>query len=121
MGARLAFAIDVPPELRDHPFPPMLLISLVENAIKHGIEPAAARRHASTIRARRDGDARRRHGGRHGRGLEARGSAGQGIGLPTSASACRAVRRARRGLHSSRASPRGARATLAIPFEAADR
>jgi sensor histidine kinase YesM len=39
MGQRLTFAIDVSPELRAQPFPPLMLISLVENAIKHGIEP----------------------------------------------------------------------------------
>ena len=39
MGKRLAFEIDVPPELMDLPFPPLMLPSLVENAIKHGLEP----------------------------------------------------------------------------------
>ena len=39
MGSRLEFAIDVPPELSSKPFPPMMLPSLVENAIKHGLEP----------------------------------------------------------------------------------
>jgi hypothetical protein len=39
MGSRLRFAIDVPDELRTRPFPPMMLISLVENAIKHGVDP----------------------------------------------------------------------------------
>jgi LytS/YehU family sensor histidine kinase len=38
MGPRFSFVIDVLPELERHPFPPLLLISLVENAIKHGIE-----------------------------------------------------------------------------------
>jgi sensor histidine kinase YesM len=37
MGSRLAFTIDVPDDVAMHPFPPNLLISLVENAIKHGI------------------------------------------------------------------------------------
>ncbi len=38
MGPRFTFLIDVDPALQQHPFPPLLLISLVENAIKHGIE-----------------------------------------------------------------------------------
>jgi sensor histidine kinase YesM len=38
MGPRFTFLIDVEPALQQHPFPPLLLISLVENAIKHGIE-----------------------------------------------------------------------------------
>ncbi len=39
MGKRLAFDIDVPAELMEAPFPPLMLPSLVENAIKHGLEP----------------------------------------------------------------------------------
>jgi hypothetical protein len=39
MGKRLAFEIEVPPELLEAPFPPLMLPSLVENAIKHGLEP----------------------------------------------------------------------------------
>ena len=41
MGGRLSIAIDAPQALLDHPFPPMMLMSLVENAIKHGVEPKA--------------------------------------------------------------------------------
>jgi LytS/YehU family sensor histidine kinase len=40
LGARLVFTISVPPELRATPLPPLLLQPLVENAIRHGIEPA---------------------------------------------------------------------------------
>jgi LytS/YehU family sensor histidine kinase len=35
---RLAFRIDCPAELRSVAIPPLMLISLVENAVKHGIE-----------------------------------------------------------------------------------
>ncbi len=37
MGRRLAFSIDAPTELHAHPVPPMMLLTLVENAIKHGL------------------------------------------------------------------------------------
>jgi LytS/YehU family sensor histidine kinase len=39
MGSRMDFAIDVPDALKRHAFPPMMLISLVENAVKHGVDP----------------------------------------------------------------------------------
>ncbi|MBC8460917.1 MAG: histidine kinase [Deltaproteobacteria bacterium] len=39
MGDRLRYHIDVPDSIRDVPFPPMLVQPLVENAIKHGLEP----------------------------------------------------------------------------------
>jgi hypothetical protein len=39
LGERLRVDLRLPDDLRDAPFPPLLLISLVENAIKHGAEP----------------------------------------------------------------------------------
>jgi sensor histidine kinase YesM len=39
LGERLHVEIQLPADLRDAPFPPLLLISLVENAITHGVEP----------------------------------------------------------------------------------
>ncbi len=39
MGARLAFSIDAPAHLQAVPFPCMVLITLVENSIKHGLNP----------------------------------------------------------------------------------
>ncbi len=41
MGDRLHYHFAVPAELQSHAFPPLLLLTLVENAIKHGIEPKA--------------------------------------------------------------------------------
>lgn len=41
-GERLDYRIDVPDALRTAVLPPMLLQPLVENAIRHGIEPAVA-------------------------------------------------------------------------------
>jgi sensor histidine kinase YesM len=42
MGKRLRVTMDCPAELANMPIPPLLLQPLVENAIKHGIEPAIA-------------------------------------------------------------------------------
>jgi LytS/YehU family sensor histidine kinase len=39
MGTRLSYEIELPHALRDQAFPPMMLITLVENAIKHGVDP----------------------------------------------------------------------------------
>jgi sensor histidine kinase YesM len=39
MGRRLRFEIGIPKELLTTAFPPMMLLSLVENAIKHGLNP----------------------------------------------------------------------------------
>jgi two-component sensor histidine kinase len=54
MGARLKTAWEIDPELRSHPFTPLLLQPLVENAIKYGLEPKIEGG-TITLRARREG------------------------------------------------------------------
>jgi sensor histidine kinase YesM len=40
MPDRLAFEVAVPDALANLPFPPMALLTLVENAVRHGIDPS---------------------------------------------------------------------------------
>ncbi|MEL1265098.1 sensor histidine kinase [Pseudoxanthomonas putridarboris] len=54
MGGRLAFSVEVPHALRSLPFPPSLLITLVENAIKHGIEPKPGPGRIDVVASRQD-------------------------------------------------------------------
>ena len=42
MGPRLQVQLDLPEALRQHPVPPLLLQPLVENSIRHGLEPKVA-------------------------------------------------------------------------------
>jgi sensor histidine kinase YesM len=39
MGERLRYTLDLPDDLRGTPVPPLLLQPLVENSIRHGLEP----------------------------------------------------------------------------------
>jgi len=39
MGDRLRYRVEIPDQINDIPFPPMLIQPLVENAIRHGLEP----------------------------------------------------------------------------------
>ena len=123
MGARLDFGIDVPPELMSVPFPPLMLPSLVENAIKHGLEPlrdggridVVARRGASA-----DGDRIRLQVRDSGKGLvDAPSTAGGGVGLTNLRERLAALYgdRGRFTLESN--APRGVVATIDVPAGAA--
>ena len=118
IGGRMSFVIDIPAELKAHPFPPNLLISLVENAIKHGIEPAAEGG-VVTVSARRDGDSVVVSVSDTGRGLAADPiSPGQGVGLSNVRDRLAALYGARGRFALESLPPRGARAILTLPYEA---
>ena len=55
MGQRLEYAFEIPLDLLTATFPPMLLQPLVENAVRHGLEPKLAGGRI-TVSARREGD-----------------------------------------------------------------
>jgi hypothetical protein len=118
MGSRLDFGIDVPDALRTHPFPPVLLISIVENAVTHGLEPLAAGGHV-TIAARQDHDVLRVTVTDTGIGLSGVSRPGRGVGLLNVRERLAALFGARGRFVLEDAAPRGARATIEIPLEAA--
>src|SRR6266567_353448 len=115
MGTRLRFAIDIPEELRAHRFPPMLLMSLVENAVRHGIEPQAD---GGTVRLEA------RHDGRRvtvslvddGRGLGAK--IGNGVGLTNLRGRLAALYADQARFTLEELAPHGARATVELPYDA---
>jgi len=78
MGQRLSFHIHADEALLGLPFPPAMLISLVENAIKHGLE-RASRPGEIVISATASGGALRVQVRDDGIGLS--GESGQGFGL----------------------------------------
>jgi len=53
LGDRLRYSIELPEELREARLPPLLLQPLVENALKHGIEPSVSGGEIE-VRARRE-------------------------------------------------------------------
>jgi len=121
MGKRLAFELAVPDELAAHPFPPNMLISLVENAIKHGVEPAVDGGTVS-VDVRRDADRVVLTVGDTGRGLAASAAASGrdpsgGVGLSNVKERLAALYGARARFSIEDLQPRGARAIIAIPYE----
>ncbi len=113
MGSRLTVQVEVPEALRATPLPAMMLQTLVENAIKHGLEPRTA---GGTvwIRAHRQDGRVQVTVADDGEGFQTRTS-GTGIGLKN-------VRERLRLLHGSDAAlsvvanfPAGVAATLIVP------
>jgi signal transduction histidine kinase len=80
MGTRLHFAVDIPADLFAHPFPPMILLTLAENAIKHGITPSSSGGMIS-VRAHGDGQRLRIRLADNGVGFGAAATSGTGVGL----------------------------------------
>jgi signal transduction histidine kinase len=78
MGERLRVQVIVPPDLLAASVPPMMLLTLVENAIKHGLNPLP-RGGTVRIRATRKGDLIRIAVEDNGAGFHQ--AAGSGVGL----------------------------------------
>lgn len=112
MERRLRFAVDIPESLRSHPFPPMLLMSVVENAIKHGIEPHAEGGEVR-LEAKQQGDSLVVSVTDSGRGFA--DHLGQGMGLSNLRERLKALYGQRAQLTLEAIMPHGAKATIEIP------
>jgi signal transduction histidine kinase len=116
MGERLSFAVEAPPELEDFPLPPALVMTLVENAIKHGIEPAAEGGHVS-VSAAQVGERIRIVVADSGIGFTSTESkdAGGGLGLSNIAQRLQATYGDAAQVSLKQAEPHGCIATLELP------
>ena len=119
MGDRLDVQVDVPDALRHTPLPAMMLQTLVENAIKHGLEPRTG---GGTvwIRARRDGDAVAVTVADNGEGFNAK-TGGTGIGLKNVRERLRLRYNGDANLSVIANFPAGVAATINVPAHAAPR
>jgi len=120
MGSRLKWSIDVSPELSALSVPPMLLQPVVENAIKHGIEPKIAGGRVD-VTARRDGEALVLTVADTGLGIRAtRDPRSTGLGLPNLRARLAALYGTAAALVVADNEPTGTRVTISVPLPAAD-
>ncbi|MGZ5041194.1 MAG: sensor histidine kinase [Usitatibacter sp.] len=116
MGSRLDFAIDVPEALKCCAFPPMMLITLVENAVKHGVDPCCECG-TITIRAH-EGDGRLRVSVEDtGEGIKPK--KGGGVGLANIRERLKALYGASARLVIEERAPHGVVASIEVPVGAA--
>lgn len=80
MGPRLAFSLELPGDLAQHPVPALLLQPLVENSIQHGLEPKVEGGRV-TVSARREGAQLVLKVADTGVGPSGDGSGGKGFGM----------------------------------------
>jgi len=78
MPDRLSFTVDCEPALQGWPCPPMLLLTLVENAVRHGIDPSETGG-SIEVSATRDGDVVRLAVRDDGVGMSESASPGTGL------------------------------------------
>jgi two-component sensor histidine kinase len=115
MGARLSYTVDIDDAARDVPIPPLSIISLVENSIKHGLEPKRGSV-SIAITAATVQDNLRVTIADTGRGFSADAS-GTGVGLSNLKERLALTYGARAELALSENVPTGVVATLTVPLE----
>ena len=115
MDERLQFAITVPQGLSSAQFPPMILQSLVENAIKHGLEPKAEGGSLTLTADIANGNLRVTVADT-GLGFGAGSRPGTGVGLANVRERLAALYGGRARLVVETNTPTGTIATIAVPY-----
>ena len=116
LGERLAFQIDCPDEVARLPLPPLLVQPLVENAIRHGIEPSI-NGGAVTLSARRVGERLRIQVADSGSGIGTRQNGDVGnVGLNNIRQRLQALYGDAATLQLTNNRPHGTIAVLALPL-----
>jgi len=119
MGERLQYAVDAQAGSEQLPLPPALVMTLVENAIKHGIEPAADGGRVD-VRSAIEGEWLVVTVADTGVGLTLdkrdAGEAGTGLGLSNIAQRLQAIYGDAARLQLTQNVPRGCVATLSLPL-----
>ena len=113
MGGRLVSTFVIAEEVNQHPLPPAMLISLVENAVKHGIAPRMEGR--VEVSASRVGDVVRIEVADDGAGFSS--VAGTGTGLSNLRQRLNALYGKRAWLEIEAGMKGGFRACIVLPFE----
>jgi len=116
MEDRLQFAITVPQGLMSAQFPPMILQSLVENAIKHALEPKPEGGSITVTADIANGNLRVTVADT-GLGFGAAGKPGTGVGLANVRERLAALYSGRAGFTIEANSPSGTIATIEVPYE----
>ena len=111
MGGALDFSVDVPQHLVQSPFPPLMVITLVENAVKHGVGPVGGGR--IVVRATEAGGRMRIEIDDDGRGIG--GAIGQGLGLANLRERLKAIYGDAARLELAGRDPAGASAVIEVP------
>jgi hypothetical protein len=120
MEDRLSYRIDVPASLAAAPFPILMLQSVVENAIKHGLEPKAEGG-SILISAQVAAGRLRVIVADSGLGFGNGNTAGTGIGLNNIRERLQALFGDRSALVISANAPTGAQVAIEVPLESTDR
>jgi len=115
MGDRLRYRIDLPDSLRDFRIPPLIIQPLVENAVKHGLEPSV-RGGELLIQGQQEGDRVRITVADSGMGIN-ESSSGNGISLENIRRRLELLYEGRASLTFSENEPSGVKVVIELPHE----